>query len=68
MTTFYESFLTWGFLTVPLHELSGNQLSIVNLASLALSGVGISIFLIYLTEYRLHQSFWQMCEQPDKMS
>ena len=60
--------MTWGFLTVSLHELSGNKLTITNLAALTLTGVALTIFLIFLAEYRHNQIFWQMCEQPDLLS
>lgn len=68
MTAFYECFLTWAFLTVSIHDLSGTELTIGTVMGLSLAGAVSIMFLLLITEYRQHQIFWQMSENPDKMS
>ena len=51
-STLYDIVATWFFLCIPVHEITGNQLTIMTVVAILVTGCMIGGFLIYLSELR----------------
>lgn len=50
--TLYDIVATWFFLCVPVHEITHNELTILSVLLILVTGCMLAVFLIYLSETR----------------
>jgi hypothetical protein len=63
----YELLVTWLFLCIPIHVLTQNQLTIISLVVLFLSGLFLSILTIYLCDLRDRNLFYRFTDHMHDM-
>jgi predicted Kef-type K+ transport protein len=64
-STLYDTVATWFFLCISVHEITGNQLSIMTVLSILVTGCMLAGFLIYLSELRDIKVFLQISSSND---